>query len=186
PEFGKANQFIIRLVGGERGGEGGGFKIEISFLQHFNDQVLISCTVGNGIYIFYTNSDSLFYRDFPLELVPLEKEGKVKSHAHSQEEYEDELKKLETQISYWNFIWDENSQRYYRFASRVLSPQTELKPSELEVFLMVFSKDLELLGETKIEGLPVVPPVSFFKDGKLWSYVNVDDELGFAVMDFKF
>ena len=25
-----------------------------------------------------------------------------------------------------------------------------------------------------------------FKDGKLWSLVNVDDELGFAVMDFKF
>jgi hypothetical protein len=26
----------------------------------------------------------------------------------------------------------------------------------------------------------------FFKDGKLWSYVNVEDELGFAVMEFKF
>lgn len=51
---------------------------------------------------------------------------------------------------------------------------------------MVFSQDLEFLGETKIEGLPSVPRDSFFKDGKLWSHVNVGDELGFAVMDFKF
>ena len=51
---------------------------------------------------------------------------------------------------------------------------------------MVFSKDLELLGETKVEGLPKVPLGAFFKDGRLWNYVNVEDELGFVVMDFNF
>ncbi len=29
-------------------------------------------------------------------------------------------------------------------------------------------------------------PVIFSIEGKLWSFVNVDDELGFAVIDFKF
>gem|GEM_PF-6521933 len=132
-------------------------KIELPFLQHLNDQVIISFTVGNGIYIYDPYMDSLFYREFPLELVPLEKEGEVKNRIHSKEEFEEELKKLATQISYWSFVWDENSQRYFRFASRVLSHPTEFKPSVLEIFLVIFSQDLEFLGETKIEGLPSVP-----------------------------
>ncbi|MEX2565584.1 MAG: DUF4221 family protein [Cyclobacteriaceae bacterium] len=83
------------------------------------------------------------------------------------------LSKLANQISYWNFVWDEKSQRYFRFASRVISPQTEFQAAKLEIFLMVFSKDLALLGKTKVVGLPKVPFGSFFKDRKLWSHVNV-------------
>lgn len=182
PEFLKANQFTIRT--GE--GEGGGLKIEFPFLQHLNDKVLVSCSVGNGIYIFDLTKDSLSYREFPLKLVPLGKEGVVRNRVHSNEEFEEEIKKLATQISYWSFIWDQHSQRYFRFASRVGTHRTEYKEVKMEIFLMVFSKDLELLGETKLEGLPKVPLGSFFKDGKLWNYVNVEDDLGFAVMDFNF
>ena len=35
-------------------------------------------------------------------------------------------------------------------------------------------------------GANQVPASYFWKDGKPWSYVNVEDELGFAVMDLKF
>ncbi|WP_163378349.1 DUF4221 family protein [Cyclobacterium sp. SYSU L10401] len=182
PQFQKAHQFTIRTGGPE----GGGLKIELPFLQHFDDRVLISCTVGNGIYIYKPKLDSLFYREFPLTLLPLEKTEAVKNRVHSQEEFEEEIKKLATQISYWNFIWDEKSGRYFRFASRVLSHKTETTADELEIFLMAFSENLELIGETKIKGLTALPKGGFFKDGKLWSHVNVADELGFAVMDLKF
>ncbi|WP_439482774.1 DUF4221 family protein [Cyclobacterium plantarum] len=182
PEFQKAHLFTIRTGGPE----GGGLKIELPFLQHFNDRVLISCRVGNGIYVYESRSDSLFYRRFPLKLVPPEKTGEVKNQVHSQQEFERELEKLSTQISYWNFIRDEKSGRYFRFATRVLSPETESTAAKLEIFLMAYSDDLELIGETKIKGLSTLPKGGFFKDGKLWSHVNVADELGFAVMDLKF
>jgi hypothetical protein len=42
------------------------------------------------------------------------------------------------------------------------------------------------LGEIYLPELKKVPDYPFFKDGKLWSYVNVDDELGFAVFTFDF
>ena len=45
---------------------------------------------------------------------------------------------------------------------------------------------MDLLGETKINELKSVPSYPFFKDGKLYSYVNVEDELGFAVFTFDF
>jgi hypothetical protein len=45
---------------------------------------------------------------------------------------------------------------------------------------------MELVGETLVNDLKSIPESAFFKDGKLWSYVNVDDELGFAVFTFDF
>jgi hypothetical protein len=44
---------------------------------------------------------------------------------------------------------------------------------------------MELVGETLVNDLKSIPESAFFKDGKLWSYVNVDDELGFEVFTFK-
>ncbi|WP_154858583.1 DUF4221 family protein [Cyclobacterium xiamenense] len=182
PEFQKANQFTIHTGGGD----GGGLKIELPFLQHLNGKVLISCTVGNGIYIYNPILDCLVYREFPLTLLHLEKTGVVKNRVHSPEEFEEEIKKLATQISYWSFIWDEKSGLYFRFASRVLSHKTESADAELEIFLMAFTEELELIGETSVEDLSSLPKGGFFKGGKLWSHVNVADELGFAVMDFSY
>lgn len=161
-------------------------KSPFPFLHTSNNQVIVSNSNGNGIYFYKALSDSLSYKEFPLEIVPLKKTGEIRNKVGSTREFEDELKKLNHQISYWNFLWDEKSQRYYRFASRAVSFDENGWPKKYEVFLMAHSKDLELLGETKLDGLYNIPFGSFFKDGKLWSYVNVEDELGFAVFSFNF
>ena len=115
----------------------------------------------------------------------LEKTGEVKNKVGSRAEYEEELKKLTQKISYWSFIWDEKSQRYFRFASRAIGFDQEGWTKDYEIFFMAYSKDLELIGETRLKGLSKTP-FGFFKDGKLWSQVNVEDELGFAVFTFDF
>jgi hypothetical protein len=63
------------------------------------------------------------------------------------------------------------------------SPESSTKS---EVYLSAFDPELNLLGEIQLEDLKQVPEKPFFKDGKLWSYVNVADELGFAVFTFNF
>jgi hypothetical protein len=52
--------------------------------------------------------------------------------------------------------------------------------------MYVYDRDFNLIGEAELSEKLAFPRDFFFKDGKLWSYVNVEDELGFAVMDFKF
>ena len=177
-EFQKANKFRI-----QSDSEGKG---EFLHLQQFNDLVLISCSVGNGTYIYNPNLDSLFYREFPHEIVPLEKTGEVKNKVGGRAEFEEELKNLSQKINYWSFLWDEKSQRYFRYASRAIRFDEDGWAKEFEVFLMAYSKDLELIGETQFHGLTKVPYGLFFKDGKLYSYVNIDDELGFAVFTFDY
>jgi hypothetical protein len=177
-EFKWANKYQIQSDSEQKG--------EFLHLQQFYELVLISCSVGNGIYIYNPSLDSLFYREFPHEIVPLIKTGEVINKVGSTAEFEEELKKLNHQINYQPFLWDEKSQRYFRYASRAIRFDEDGWAKEFEIFLMAYSKDLELIGETRLQGLSKIPYGLFFKDGKLWSYVNVEDELGFAVFTFNF
>ncbi|HAS59617.1 MAG: hypothetical protein CL554_01950 [Algoriphagus sp.] len=183
PELEKTFNFFVELKGSA---DGGGGKGEMVFLQQLNDLVLISSTVGNSIYVYDPNLDSLFFKAFPHELAPLGKNVEIKKEVFSDKEFQAELNKLHTQIDYWDFYWDEQTQRYYRFASKGLPLANIDSPKNFEYFLFAYDRNLTLKGEKKLEGFSELPLSGFFKDGKLWSYVNVDDELGFAVFTFDF
>jgi hypothetical protein len=71
--------------------------------------------------------------------------------------------------------------------SKIVTSSIEGEDSfESKVYLFAYDADLNLLGETLLENLTSTPRFYFFKDGKLWSYANVNDELGFAVFTFDF
>lgn len=182
-EFEKIGQYKIEWKGGSEGGAG---KAEQRFLQQLNDLVIVSSTVGNAIYIYDLERDSLMYREFAHELTPLEKDIEIKHEVVSSQEYQAESDKLHTQIDYWDFYWNEKTQLYYRFASMGLPLANIDSPKKYEYFMFAYGKDLTLKGEVKLEGLSELPLGGFFKDGKLYSYVNVEDELGFAVFTFDF
>lgn len=182
PEFHRIFDFSVEY----NSGGGGSSQGEGLRLQKPNNLVLLSSTYGNAVYVFDPELDSLYYKRFPHEIVPLEKDIEIKNQVSSQGEFEAEVEKLYTQIDYGEFYWDKITQRYYRFARIGLPRAVPDSPKKYEFFMFAYDKNLELKGETKLQGVTEIPESAFFKDGKLWSYVNVADELGFAVMDFKF
>lgn len=158
---------------------------EIS-LQELNGKLIIQNTAGSDAYLYDYTADSLRLLTFDHKLVLKKKEGTVRNEVTSQKEFEDEMGKLSSQISFEKFIWDDVSKRYYRFA-KIFQPKVDDKtPRKADVFLFAYDKEFKLIGETQLKDLTSVPAYPFFKDGKLWSYVNVDDELGFAVFTFDF
>lgn len=165
--------------------EGGGFE-EIYDQLLVDGQLYISCSVSSGIYQYDTKLDSLKYFDFSHLIIPNEKKGEIRNDPSSAEEWWQEYKKVVSQISYWGLNWDENTSRFYRLASKSFLGETRQAPASYEVFLLVYDEELNLLGESKLNGLDQWLSNYFFKDGKLWSYVNVEDELGFAVFTFNF
>ncbi len=183
PELEKLFNYKVETKGDGDGAEGRGEQV---FLQLLNDLVLISSTVGNAIYVYDPKLDSLFFKEFPHELTPLGKDIEVKNEVFGRKEFQAESDKLHTQIDYWDFYWDEQTKRYYRFASIGLPLANIDSQKKYEYYMFAYDKDLTLKGETKLEGLSELPLGGFFKDGKLYSYVNVDDELGFAVFTFDF
>lgn len=151
-----------------------------------NDRLFIYSNSTSDLYSYDYQADSLSLHTFPHVLVESKKSGSVQNTVESQEAFQAEMEKISTQITFGGMIWDPASERYYRFG-RVFVPKPDLeRKGDDKVYLFAYDKELNLIGEAYLEELKKQPNRSFFKDGKLWSYVNVDDELGFAVMDFKF
>ena len=160
--------------------------VESLELQDLHGRAVISSSATSDIYLYDYSADSLRLVSYSHTLVPNKKEKKARTEVESEDEFQQEWAKHQEQIGFLKFFWDEQSQRFYRFGSISIPKSTPGAQQKAEVFLFAYDKDVRLIGETKIEKLSNVPEHPFFKDGKLWSYVNVNDELGFAVMDFIF
>ncbi len=151
-----------------------------------NDRLFIYSNATSDIYSYDYDQDSLLLHTFPHSLVALKKTGSIQNTVESEPAFQAEMEKISTQITFGAMIWDSTSERYFRFG-RIFIPKPELeRKGDDKVYLFAYDKDLNLIGESFLDELKKQPEKSFFKDGKLWSYVNVNDELGFALMDFKF
>ena len=155
-------------------------------LQLLNGKLYVISSVTSDVYQYDFGSDSLVLIEFPHRLVHSKKTGEFKNLVSSEKEFFEEMGKVIYQIGFEKLLWDEERKQFFRFALEPIPDEERKWYDRAEVYLFVYDSDLNLLGEKHLPQLSKVPEFPFFKDGKLWSYVNVDDELGFAVMDLNF
>ena len=177
PELLSSRNYTIMLMSDD----GFDLRAEDIHLDIINEKVMI--TIGNtsSIYHYDPATDSLQFFDFPHVLTAKEKTGRYPLEVNSKEEYEEIVKEISSEITYDKFVWDSSRSNFFRIGRKTIRDS-----KKSEVFLYAYNKNLDLIGEQKIEGLDQTPKNYFFKDGKLYSYVNVEDELGFAVFTFDF
>jgi hypothetical protein len=160
---------------------------ETIWLRIIQNKLQITSSVTSDMYVYDYEKDSLRLVEFDHELVPKKKTGDFESNVFTDEkEFEDAMEKQMNQVAFRELIWDDQRKQFFRFAYKPIKDADDNWYNRAEVYLFVYDADLTLLGEKYLPELPNVPEFTFFKDGKLWSYVNVEDELGFAVFDFKF
>jgi hypothetical protein len=157
------------------------------FLSEHSGNFYITSSVTSDIYTIDPETDSLTLHSYDLKYAP-----KYKSDPPSHSEFTDreawrsEVEKMRSQITYGDLIWDDSRNYFFRIGSILVPSLVEDAPSKSKIFLLAFDNELNLIGETEIEEMDSAPEFPFFKDGKLWSFVNVEDELGFAIFDFNF
>ncbi|OYX14052.1 MAG: hypothetical protein B7Z16_14930 [Algoriphagus sp. 32-45-6] len=100
--------------------------------------------------------------------------------------FEEEMRKYFMGMYFGPLIWQEDKQVYLRFGRKSNEIDESWQSTSSQVFMYAYDRDFNLIGEAELPKEIKYPRDFFFKDGKLWSYVNVADELGFAVMEFKF
>jgi hypothetical protein len=155
--------------------------------QYFeNGKILITAGSMSDIYRLDLERDSLFFVPIRHQNFPNKMEFSVNTLPTDEAQFMEDRRKVFGHLNYMEPLWDGTRKMYLRLGKKTYLGEKRGDPSTYEVFLFAYDKDFNVLGETKIEGLKQVPVNYFWKNGKLWSYVNMDDELGFAVMDFKF
>ena len=183
PEFGFLTKFTLVFRDGNSYSGASFANLKLKLEQ---DRAIVYSSGTSSIYTFDLNMDSLHFKTYEPKMFPPQAEAPLVSEFSSKQAFDEGISKARAQISYGDLFWDESRSIYFRFASiSKPNPNPEL-PAKSEVFLLAFDNELNLVGETRMEELTSSPIWAFFKDGKLWFYVNVEDELGFAVMEFKF
>jgi|AntRauMFilla1563_2_1112583.scaffolds.fasta_scaffold05636_3 hypothetical protein len=155
-------------------------------LYEVNSQVLISSPSSSAFYRYDQSSDSLIFHSFEHGLSPIANTVQLKGQVESIEEYEEEMGRLNGGIFFGPLIWDEKRQLYFRFSRLPIEMENSFSIPSSKIFLYAYDRDFKLIGESLLPTINTRLTYPFFKDGKLWSYVNVEDELGFAVFTFDF
>ena len=159
--------------------------VEEYFLSEFFGKFFVTSSATSDIYTIDPKNDSLVLHSFDLKHTPKEKtEPPKRTEFTEREAWREEINKIHTQITFGGLLWDESRKNFFRFANILIPSLSEDIPSKRQVFLLAFDETLTLIGETEIEDLYESPEFPFFKNGKLYSFVNVEDELGFAVFTF--
>lgn len=152
------------------------------YMQMVEDRLIISTAYSNEAFILDLETDSVTLKTFRSELTQDKKPIPAKTRFETINEIQDFMNDAKKSVSFGRFYFDKTNRRLWRFSKDL---EREIGDSLIhKSVLTVFDEDLNQLAESVVD----VDPFSkkFFKDGKLWSYINVNDELGFAVMDFKF
>jgi hypothetical protein len=153
--------------------------IHMELIDH---RLIVSTRYANEAFILDLQSNAVTVKTFHSELTQDKKTIPAKTQAESMDEFQQIRNEGQKSVTFGKFYHDKTNRKLWRF-----SQDLESEIGDSLVFrsvLTVFDEDLNQLVETVVQ----VNPFSkkFFKDGKLWSYVNVEDELGFAVFTFNF
>ncbi len=151
-------------------------------LELIDNNLIISTAYANEAILLDLESETVSLKTFHSELTGDKKKIPARTSAETINELEDFMKEGKKSVTFGRFYFDPTNRKFFRFFMDL-----EKAIGDSLVFknvLTVFDQELNQLAETEV---PVDTfSKKFFKDGKIWSYVNVEDELGFAVFTFDF
>jgi len=145
-------------------------------------KLIFSNSVTSELSWFDLKQDSLYSKTYQSKLTADSKKGKYRNEVETPEELEKEEKAMRQEINFMTPFWDEVNKRFYRFSYEELDMEVDLENGEKtksKVYLTILDKDLNFLGESPVPLLNHKPEKHFAKDGIIWMFVNMEDEMGF-------
>ncbi len=155
-------------------------------------KVLLYNQINSDFLVFDTTVDSLFLKTYSSDLTISRKSNNYKTEHETEKSLDDEYTKFLQDINFLPPFWDDRNQVFYRFSYLETKGQDEKnKQKKVKVYLSVFDTHLNLLGEVHVDHLNEIPnnaffrrfPVHFAKDGNIWIYKNISDDLYFIVLN---
>lgn len=161
-----------------------------SYLVTEGNRVILSTGVSNELYVLDKGGDSLQHFSYDSQIMPIEKAGKYRNEVNSEEEMYAIYKTINEEITFSAPFWDPEKELFYRFSyvgeyhPNSDKPVFDVTPDKSRVYLTVYDKNLEQIRESLVPELTKVPARHFAKDGKIWIFENMEDEMGFVQLSF--
>lgn len=154
----------------------------------YDDKVILGMSSFNEAYIYDMVQDTLYLKSWDGPLVGRKKTVQLPKEVEGETpELWETVRKAQEDIGYGGFIWDKQKNQYFRLSLKrsfgeEKSESGRYIPTGTEVFLSVFDGEMNLISEIFVPEFKDPPGKHFVKDGKIWFFENVDDELAFVRM----
>ncbi|MBB6329030.1 hypothetical protein FHS59_004694 [Algoriphagus iocasae] len=186
PEMKSVSDFSRTYVAESDGNSMIYFFAAYDYIAKENGQLFISAAPMSGFYLMDPKTNSVKFIDIQHKTVPNKWNINLMEDYNNVTAFEEDQRKVYEQVNYMEINWDKTRELYLRFGKKTYLAENRADPSTYEVYLFAYDEEFNVVGETKVKGMKEPPTTYFWKDGKLWSYVNIEDELGFAVFTFDF
>lgn len=161
------------------------------YLNIEQGKVILGTEASSELYVLDKDADSLRHITFNSRLIPNEKSGTYPPEVSSKNQFITYALKIQKDISYKAPVWDDKRKVYYRFSFQYIFDENNIpkekrlfpRPIGATVYLSVLDKDFNLMAEGAVPQLDRTPSFHFAKDGKLWLFENIEDEMGFVRLD---
>lgn len=143
-------------------------------VDFFENKLLISTSAKNEVLIYDIEKDSLESISYHSYFTADVKKGNYKTESNSDLALR--LKDLE--VYYSRLVYDNSKDVFWRYSRE--SKSSNLDNPAFEYVLTVFDKNLKQLHEEKLDvNWTHLPVIKFVKDGMIYTFLNIDDELAF-------
>lgn len=183
--FEKAEEFAITYsVGG-----GASIAYQMTEITRLGNKLIINNPAFSRIAVYDLDQRDLRYYDCKPMLTESEKVGRYNRNVPSMEEFDEERVKIEEEVNFLPLMRDLTSDKYVRLSTIGKSkPNVQGRPeiTDNDVFVSILNDSFEVIKEVQItNGIGKLltrsfPQQPFLKDGKIWLYLNLNDELAFV------
>ncbi|HAS57596.1 MAG TPA: hypothetical protein DEQ87_18535 [Algoriphagus sp.] len=187
PIFDKGRDYRLEIL--YNGNPAGGYGPSVySSLE--NNRIYMTMNAFNEVHVFDLEKDSLYSKTWDSPLLGSKSTYKPPKEVEmTSGELKEITRKAQEDISYKHLIWDDRKNVFYRFSekkkfSEEINEYDEYTVTGSTLYLSVFDQDLNLLIESEIPELTSLSSRYFVKDGAIWMYSNIDDELAFTRINF--
>lgn len=145
-----------------------------------SNKFILSHDMENELYYYDLKSDSIIHKEYESQLSANKNEVFGKD-VESREAIGKIMTTRNKDIKFKNFVFDETRNQYYRFSSFSTTPEQE--EENWNIILTIFDENLNQINETGNIPLEEVPETYFVKNGNIYIYKNMEDEMGFMILN---
>lgn len=142
-----------------------------------DDKFIFSHDMENELYYYDLKADSVIHKKYSSQFSANKNEIFGKD-VDSREEIGKIMTARNRAIRFKNLVYDKTKKQYYRFSSFSTTPEQE----NWNIILTIFDENLNQIHEIGNIELDEVPETYFVKDGKIYIYNNMEDEMGFLIL----
>ncbi len=186
--FEKAKDFTVRY----QQGRGASVSPQNTEIVRLGNKLVITNPVFSKIAVYDLVEENLKYYPCLPSLTASEKVGTYTGEVNSREEFNIRKIEIGKEVTFLPLMRDSANNQYVRMSiigQPKMNDKGLLEKDDHKVFISILNDAFEVIKEAAVaDGIgklfsTPIPQKPFFKDGKVWLYLNVHDELAFVRLD---